>query len=278
MTRFTAYCTLLSAFFLFGCQSDEDKESLIESKKGEVASEIQDTQTNNDVLETEWRFFEGDLGNMEQQVVIELGFTGLSLSGRYFYARQQKFLTLTGKLDTLDTNNLNIKLIESYKGKVTGYLTGRLREDGSLEGNWFRTMDGEPEPFIVSPISLSSENREQMLVSFWKYERPHTILTHDGVSNQPKAENAIDEIMLSDIDARHFAFYYNVLGPNYHVGSVEGIATRVEDDYAIFKSPEDGCMLSFKFENDSLFIEEEEDCSFYRGIGVNFGNRLKKVR
>lgn len=278
MTRFAAYCTLLSAFFLFGCQSDEDKEPLIESKKGKVASEIQDTQTNNDVPETEWRFFEGKFGNMEQQVVIELGFTGLSLSGRYFYARQQKFLTLTGKLDTLDTNNLNIKLIESYKGKVTGYLTGHLLEDGSLEGNWFRAKDADPEPFNASPINLSLENREQMLVSFWKYERPHTVLVHDGVSNQPKEESTVDEIMLSDIDDRHFAFYYNIVGANYHLGSVEGIATRVEDDYAIFKSPEEDCMLSFKFENDSLIIEEEEDCSFYRGIGVNFGNRLKKVR
>ena len=61
MTKFAAYCTLISALFLFGCQSGEDKEPLIESKKGKVASEIQDTQTNNDVPETEWRFFEGNL-------------------------------------------------------------------------------------------------------------------------------------------------------------------------------------------------------------------------
>ncbi|MFT5778831.1 MAG: hypothetical protein ACI837_001787 [Crocinitomicaceae bacterium] len=263
--------------FLFSCTPTEQDEADIESMHGRVDSEIVDmsASSNERDVQANWIFYEGRVGIYEQQVVIELGISDSTVSGRYFYARHQRFLALEGTYDTLTKE---IKLIESYRGKITGYINCIQDVEGNLEGTWSKLEDSDKEPFAATRLELNLDGKRLMNVRFEKYTHAHEILVYNGISNEPAIEKVVDEIVISHINDRYLSFHYSVIGGNAHLGSMDGIAQITEPNLAEYQSPQTECLLRFSFTKDSIAIVEEGDCSSYRGMRAHFGNTLGLIK
>jgi hypothetical protein len=267
---------LFFALFLFACESAEVDEVEIESMNGRVGSDIVDessaaNEINEDAI---WSFYEGRMGTYEQQVVLELGILGTEITGRYFYARHQDFLALEGNFDSITETYY---LTESYRGKITGYIKFTANSEGNLEGSWSKLEESDPEPFIATKLDLTVDDM-QLNVDFERYDFRHEVLIYSGVSNESDVTPVVDEIMISHLDEKYFSFHYSIIGGNGHLGSIDGLGIRTSADSAEYRSPANGCVLSFAFANDSIVISEQEDCSFYRGMRAHFGNSLGKVQ
>lgn len=260
--------------FLVSCEEESSVFEQIQSLEGKkVNTEIEESKAKNDTTyqSTKWSFYEGRLGNYHQQFVLEIGQSSNQISGRYFLARHQKYIDLNGTIDTLSDT---IRLVETHLGNITGYLTFK-RDSNELNGYRQSTLEGPRQAFHAKPIQLELQNREQISVVFLKYTKDKTIEVYNSIESKTVQEKAVDELLLSKVDNKHFAFYYHVIGPNGHTGSVDGIATLVDKDYAIYK--EDECMLSFRIFSDSIIVEEEEECTFNRGMHATFNNSLQKT-
>lgn len=254
------FILFLSTLFI-GCKSSDEHVLEIESIRGKVESDIT-AGNSNSKEDITWNFFEATTGEYNQQIIIELATSETEVSGRYFYTKHQRFLTLIGTYDTLTQQ---YSLTESYKGEPTGYLDFQLTEDRCIQGNWRKEQDTSSMPisFIGKELDLYLNNRDQMDVRFSEYEREHNALTYVLSGNDPIEEEALDQFKLSTIDQKHFAFYFQSASDNAHYGTLQGIATMVEEDYAIFNANNDDCLVSFRFYEDSVVIEEENDCSDY---------------
>jgi hypothetical protein len=268
---------LIPFLFLISCAPKEEEVPGIESMHGRVDSEIVDlnADANEGSMEAWWVFYEGRVGTYEQQVVLELGITDSTVSGRYFYARHQKFLALEGTFDTLTKE---IKLVESYRGKITGYINCVQKPDGSLEGSWSKLEEGDKEPFSANPLELNLGGKRLMKVRFEKYTRAHDILVYNGISNEPAIEKVVDEIVVSHINDSYFSYHYSVIGGNAHLGSMDGIAKSNDTKTANYQSQKTDCMLQFSFKKDSISIIEDGNCSYYRGMRAHFGNTLGIIK
>lgn len=271
------FLTVLFLIFLFArCNNSDEQVLEIESINGKVESDI---TAGNSEIDPEnvvtWSFFEATIGDYRQQIIIELATAGTEVSGRYFYAKHQRFLTLIGTFDTLTER---YQLTESYKGEPTGYLGFQLTDDLCIQGNWTRDEDTSTleVPFSGKKLDLYLNNREQMDVRFSEFEREHIVLNHLLNGDAPVEEPVLDEFKVSTIDQKHFAFYFHTISDNTHLGTLQGIATMVEKDYAIFNATDNNCMLSFRFFEDSIVIEEEENCSDYRGANVIYNSTVHR--
>lgn len=272
MTRILFLFVAISIFY--SCEDESSAFDQIESLQDkEVNTEIEEGKAENDTTfqATNWSFYEGRIGNYRQQFVMELGVSGNQVSGRYFYARHQKFLDLTGILDTI---NDTLRLTETHLGNNTGFLTFK-KDSLGLHGYWQSNPEAPHEYFEANPIELNLGKRDRILAGFVKYNQPKIIEVYNGLGDKPNIEQSLDELMLSKIDKKHFAFYYHVVGSNGHTGMLDGMATVIDKDYAVYK--QDECLLTFKIYSDSIVVKEEEDCSLHRGIRANFNNTLKKV-
>lgn len=265
-----------SLLFLFACESTESDAIEIESMNGRVGSDIvdQSSEANENNEDAIWSFYEGRMGNYEQQVVLEMGILGTEVTGRYFYARHQDFLALEGNYDSITKT---FKLTESYRGKITGYIRFTQTEKGNLEGSWSKLEESQAEPFRATKLDLTLDD-VQLDVDFERYDFRHEVLIYSGVSNESDIKPVIDEIMISHLDEKYFSFHYSVVGGNGHLGSMDGIGIRTSVDSAEYLAPLKGCVLNFAFMNDSIVISEKEDCSSYRGMRAHFGNTLGKVQ
>lgn len=261
---------------LVACESTDVDALEIETMKGRVGSDIVDQSSEANELNEDaiWSFYEGRMGNYEQQVVLEMGILGTEVTGRYFYARHQDFLALEGNYDSITKI---FYLTESYRGKITGYIRFTQNEEGNLEGSWSKLEESQAEPFRATKLDLILDD-VQLDVDFERYDFRHEVLIYSGVSNESEIKPVIDEIMISYLDSKHFSFHYSIIGGNGHLGSIDGVGIRTSADSAEYQSPSNGCILNFAFMNDSIAISEKEDCSSYRGMRAHFGNTLGKVQ
>ena len=277
MTKCCNFSVLIVVFALFGCKEESPANRTIESLANlEVDSGIDSDEISNDTLPSiSWTFYEGRLGGHRQHFVLELGISETNrVSGRYFFSRQQEFHELNGIVDTLSDT---LRLRETFQGKITGYFT-LFNSDGNLQGYRTDSEGNEVEKIAGREVKLTFEKRNRLAVIFKKFERKKKVDVHENLSKQSKMEEAVDELMINSIDDKHFSFYYYVVGKSRHEGSIEGIATIVEKDYAIYQVPDNHCLISFRFYKDSISIEEENNCSSFRGDEASFTNTLTKVR
>lgn len=261
---------------LLSCNSEDETPEIESMENAEVDTEIADKNaglTSEDQLE--WHFYAGRMGPYEQKVILELGLFEEEVSGRYFYAKHQQFIAITGKYDSIQNQ---LSLTESYNGNITGYIEASVDAEGILTGSWSKVRNGEKQPFMAKPLNLALDESEQMDVRFLRFEKEHTIEIFDGMdtSTEPDLDEVKDELALSRLDNKHFGFYYQVVGSNSNIGILDGVATVVDKNYAIYTNPNDGCLLSFRFFGDSIEIQEEENCSATRGLHSEFSNRLGK--
>jgi len=275
MVKINAYYIFI-LLGLFSCQNEQVAEPEIESMRGEIASDIVDESTDIEDIndDHEWSVYQGRIGTYEQQVVIEIGIVENEVTGRYFYARHQNFLSLEGTFDSL-TKEFN--LIETYRGKTTGQIRCIIDDKGNLDGTWSKSEESEPEPFKATKLSSGDDDKDRLNVEFLKYDNRHEVQIYSGVSNESNREFVVDELMISKIDASHFSFHYSIIGGNRHTGSIDGIGSMSTADSAEFVAPQSGCILGFVFEGDSLSVIEKEDCSYYRGMRAHFTNKLGKI-
>lgn len=264
-------------FAIIGCDDEPSTRLTIESLANlEVDSGIDSDEILNDTLPTiSWTFYEGQLGAQRQHFVMELGISETNrVSGRYFFSRQQELHELNGIQDTLSDT---LRLRETFKGKTIGYFT-LFSLEGELRGYRSDQDGNEIEKIVGKEVKLIFEKRNRLAVLFKKFERKKKVDVHENLSKQSKMEDVVDELMINTIDSKHFSFYYYVVGKSRHEGSIEGVATFVEKDYAIYQVPNNHCLISFRFYKDSISIEEENNCSSFRGDEASFTNTLNKVR
>ncbi len=271
------YLLVFPIVALLAC-SDPAEVPRIESMEGQVGTDVVDEKASDSSEATArvtWNFYGGKMGDYLLQIVMELGFTGEEVSGRYFYAKHQKFLALTGVYDSVERT---VFLTESYNGRITGYIEATLSEDGELEGEWYRDENSRDvaQPFRASPMALTFDENDQMSVSFAQYMRHHSIQIFNGAERRYDAEAVVDECYVSQLDSRHIVFSYSVYGDNGHHGKIEGVATFNNEDVALCNHEDLGCSLSFQFYPDSLVVRELKDCSSCRGSRAHFNNSLVK--
>ena len=266
---------VLTLFLLTTSCEEPVADPEIESMKGSVGTDIADESSGRIGAEDTitWKFFGGEMGDYSMHIVMELGFAGEEVSGRYFYSKHQKFLGLTGTYDSL-TNEL--KLRESYNGKVTGFIDASFSEEGSLEGTWYKDEESMEQPFSASEINLSIGPDEQMDIAFESYVKHHSIRIFNGIERAYDIKSVVDECFINQLDEGHISFSYSITGANGHLGSIQGIATYDKDDRAIFRDEELECELSFEFYQDSMVIREEQSCECCRGARAHFSNSLVK--
>lgn len=217
-----------------------------------------------------WLLISGNLGLYESTVMIDLKIQDGIVTGRYFYARHQKFLNLDGTID----KNGTIKLKESYKGKTTGYFNLSTQKS-EWKGTWSAKKDfSDPQNFkgkIVEAIEEASYTPK-----FERFKNDHTISVYNSEIQDGEQYDVTDDLMVNRISPTMITFYYHVTGVNGHIGSIEGVAHKNDNGIWIFKG-EDNCTLTLEISDKEAIIEEDQ-CQYYRGARAYFDNTMKRVK
>jgi len=216
--------------------------------------------------------FNGYIGRYKTNALMNLVFEGDSITGSYYYYKNLGRLTLNGSIDPV-TNK--IRLVESYKGKPTGYFRGSFSPEG-LTGSWSataafdRAQGFEFELFKTSEVGTKPSAQLQDAT----YILEHGIEMWNIEEKVFEKGTTTDDITVRFIDDTAFTFDYNVSGHNGHSGRIAGIGKMLNLNQGIFNG-EEGCELIFDFYDKRVDINAER-CQEYAGQRAHFGGSLKK--
>ncbi|MGB0915330.1 MAG: hypothetical protein ACPGVI_04615 [Crocinitomicaceae bacterium] len=270
----TSAFTLIGLFLISSCSSSDTTDQSIETVVKEL-DEMNPQQIDKnegldavEKIDSSWFLFEGRMGQYESNIVMELNIANGAVSGRYYYARHQKYLTLNGTID----KSGEVELTESYKGEKTGYLNFVLTED--IKGTWKATPDSDDlQKFEANQITTVS--KENYKPTFSAYEYDHITRIYNGPDLPSDDVDVTDRMTFNTISDSLAAFYYNVVGANGHLGSINGLAKNID---GIWTFKDDGeCTLTIKFDGKQANINEE-DCGYYRGARAYFEGTLDQVK
>lgn len=257
-------------FFISSCSSENENERTEHIKfspKEVILDEKDELSSPPEVpLNENWLIYDGVIGDYYQHVVLTLTIRAENtVVGTYYYDKHQKMLDLIG---TYNSETGEYELKESYKGKVTGYLTFK-NINGNLSGKW-RPKKSSSEVQQLELKLLSKKTGSIPTVEFSKYKNEHTVFiyTTDGEEEM----DVIDRLKIAKIDEEHYSFSYNVTGPNGHMGSADGII-KMENQTTGHFYGEDNCDLEFKFSKKVVEILEH-DCQYYHGARAYLDNEL----
>lgn len=262
---------LLIALLFSACGESKDQEKTPKKEQNESSAIQEDTSAIEENYK--WNYYAGTVGLYDEEVIVELAFSGDSVFGGYWYLKHGKKLTLSGKA-SLKSNQIN--LTESYKGKTTGKFIIMNHED-SLVGSWLAPKSSANTQ-NVHLVRVLNNQIEPFTPKFEKYVWEHEIWMYNFNGEDDESverEMAEDEMNLVKI-GDYVLFNYSVIGSNAHVGYISGLA-KLKGNKAIFKG-EDPCELSIEFVNDKTIKTNEDDCSYYRGMRAYFEGELKKVK
>ena len=262
----------ITAIVLNSCSSDTTEE-LTDTVPEVVAEEQQEGLVEQEVEEFDSirGIYEGYIGLYEKHVVMDVTLVGDQVSGSYFYTKHQKPLSLEG---TFDQASNAFKVIESYKGKETGYMEFTISKDGEIEGVWL-IEDGAEEEEMVSLLKMNVAP-EEYEPKFSRYEVTHDLMIFNGEENENF--EATSELVINKIDHNHFSFYMHVIGGNAHVGSIEGLGIYNPTNKNTGKFYDgDLCGLDFIF-NDNDVEVIEDNCGYYHGAHAYFSDTFFKVK
>lgn len=263
---------LISALFIIisSCTSEnknERTEEMISNSKEVIIDEKDEPLSPPEVPVNEnWLVYEGVIGDYYQHVVLALTMREENtVAGTYYYDKHQKILDLNG---TYNSESGVYELKESYKGKVTGYLTFK-NVNGNLSGKW-KAKKSSIEMQQLELNLLSKKTGSIPTVEFSKYKNEHTVFmyTPDGEEEM----DVIDRLKIAKIDEDNSSFSYNVTGANGHMGSADGIIKMDNQTTGHFYG-EDNCDLEFKFSKKGVEIIEH-DCQYYHGARAYLDNEL----
>ena len=264
-------------FLMSSCLQGTPEEKEIPSS---IASEKLAPESSKELLEVvevvektipyKWVLISGVMGLYQSTVMIDLKISNGNVTGKYFYARHQKYLDLNG---TVGKDGM-IKLKESYKGKTTGFLNF-TNIDGKIKGSWCAKEDfKDPQEFNGNEITTINDS--DYAPKFERFAYEHTTVIYNGEDVEPDEIAVTDDLMVNYISPDLITFYYHVTGANGHIGSIEGLASKSKDGIWIFKG-EDECILTLKIDAKKAYIDED-NCNYYRGFRAYFENTLDRVK
>lgn len=218
------------------------------------------------------RYFYGQIDEFGPFVHLELTETEGAVSGRYFYAKHQKMLTLEGHLDTSG----NYTLDEFHDGAMTGRWKFILDDNDALVGEWVSLPAASKLlPLVASPVPPASREAQQA-VEFASYAHRFETGMFNPTTQSNEVFEAVSLLKVGFLGAEGFLFWYDVIGVNGHTGNLEGFAYMTSADTAEFVE-EEGCMLSFTFDWDKETVSiTEKDCEAFRGARAFFQGELQK--
>ncbi len=214
----------------------------------------------------------GYIGNYRTDALMNLVFEGDSITGSYYYFKNLGRLALNGKIDP--TTN-EVSLVESYKGKSTGYFKGLFGDNG-LSGEWSTepafnsSQDFELGVFKVLEIGT----KPSPPLTDASYELTHGIEMWNMDSKAFDSRTTTDDITIRFIDDTAFSFYYEVSGHNGHSGRIAGVGKMLNLKQGIFKG-EENCELLFDFYDKKVDITAT-NCQDYAGARARFGGSLTR--
>jgi hypothetical protein len=243
----------------------ETPQKTVVEDQTKPAPEVEEEPT----IDSSWNYYSAYIGTYQEPVMIELSFNGDNVNGSYWYAKHGKELKLTGELNS-ETQKYEVS--ESYKGKTTGKMMFSLDKDMSLIAEWSNPKGEDKESF--NGVLLDLPDTKKKKPTFSEYQLDHKIEVFDSEIDDFKIEEVNDGCKVMRV-GKTVVFTYGVVGHNYHTGSIDGTFMVDANEKGTFKGDND-CTMSFTFKGNELIIEEETDCSYYRGARAYFGGTLTK--
>ena len=143
-----------------------------------------------------------------------------------------------------------------------------------MSGVW-RDSETSKENHTFQPIyvgSGKSRNRELETIS-GEYLNKHQ--TQDmSAYGRGQVYDTEDTLNIYYLAEDKFAFKNRVVGGNFHIGSISGVATISTDGRAVFADG-NGCTLNFDFDFSGNVTTSSEGCEDYGGARVHFGEKYK---
>jgi hypothetical protein len=267
------FLPLIITLLVASCSSKSEKKDNNPNTSDEVKDEQIVEITEEPAIDSLWNYYAGSVGTYDSPIVMELSFNGTDVTGNYWYAKHKKRIHLKGKLDS---TTQEVKLDEFVKGKITGHFTFKVEED-QIQGSWFSptaTADSEKETFYCETMHTAAQ--KHMAPTFDQYEFVHKIDVFDPEIDDFKTEEVTDYCSITNIGNDRFILIYDILGHNYHMGSISGTGKYLTPKLGQFKG-EEGCEISIKFFDNYIVVEEEQNCNYFKGLRAYFGGTLSKV-
>lgn len=214
-------------------------------------------------------YYAGTIGLYGEDVLMEINQDELTLSGRYWYLKHGRQISIEG---AASAKSSEWQLTESLNNVVTGYMTLQL-ENGTLTGQWYAPGKKSELQKVVMRKVLTSDTG-QIQPKFEDFSRSKVITMYNSDTDEATEDDVSDDIRLVRI-GEYVLFQYFVIGPNAHVGHINGLAKFKSKNKAIFTG-EEGCQLSLDFSKNEVIIREDTSCSYYRGMRAHFDGTLKK--
>jgi len=95
-----------------------------------------------------------------------------------------------------------------------------------------------------------------------------------SASGRGKVYDTVDTLNVYYLTDDKFVFHNQVVGGNFHRGSISGVATISQNGQGVFSDGED-CVLSFDFDLLGNVTTSSDGCENYGGARVHFGERYK---
>jgi len=200
-------------------------------------------------------------GNINHSYAIKMTLTkkGAKLSGTYHYKSKGKLLKLDGNID--NTGKIHLKEFDNT-GNMTGIFDGQLKA-GTITGYWKKPDASKIMPFSVSEIK--SQKQKNSLTGNYVGEAYQDI--YDDLSGQ--------FLIIKQDSPDSFYFTIDVDKSGNCSGFIDGTAILNKGIWEY--SEREGCILTFKFGNKQVELEENEGCVGYHGASCSFvGNYYKK--
>ncbi|MFK8058109.1 MAG: hypothetical protein AB8F78_18420 [Saprospiraceae bacterium] len=216
--------------------------------------------------------FNGYIGNYRTDALMNLVFEADTITGSYYYFKNLGRLALNGKLNPV---NNEVTLVESYKGKSTGYFKGQFSET-SLIGKWSTNpaFDGAQE-FALDVFKLSEVGtKPSATLTDGSYTFEHGVEMWNMEEEVFENSTSTDDLTVRFIDDTAFTFDYRTSGHNGHSGHIAGIGKMLNLNQGVFNG-EENCELIFDFYDKKADIVAS-NCQYYGGQRASFGGNFTR--
>lgn len=209
----------------------------------------------------------GRLGIYKSQLVMQLNLNENKVEGIYYYSKHRKKLLLSGVRNPI---NGEIEMVETYRKDTTGYFRGQLN-DSILSGHWSVNKNFRDNILLrLNRLDIDSEP-VVLLRNQTQYVNTADREIYNSLNNTWDPQLTKSFVYINKINPRYFDFYIKVRGHNGHIGSIDGLVRMISESIATFRI-EENCELLFKFDDDSVKIEQR-GCWSYHGAKASFNNR-----
>ena len=223
---------LIASLLLVGCADLPDKSSFKTSDKSQFQKGKNSTlssSTNNKLITNLKQGKEvlavAQFGIYESIAVLTLiplksrkHDSVINIKGSYFYLKHGKDIKLEGFLSIKDSK---VKLTESFKEKITGYISFSSKD--KTDNYW--SLDNSSEKEIARLIHVSDLNKKNNVKKIETLLFEKNIQIRDNtLPENTQPFNEVSKVWISKLPDKSLAFHIQVIGENFHLGRLKGMA------------------------------------------------------